>query len=359
MHLLLFNPVKDLITDNPDADSTWDLTAMFEPMAPFLGVATTLMGGAIMIFAGVLLIKKLMNDQRNQDSWAKIIMLIIIGGMVSLIPMLILNPGDAEKKKINETQPTATPPPATHTPAPTPDPIVLPEIHNLSFLWIIPVVLITITLLYLLVRRVNSDRLTGAVAKAELAEQKALRAKIAENITRRWEAVITRHQRLTRRYLESETDWDMLFSYPALQDVSVPETSAMIHAMLTANDSDPSQPDSLTEVSDLSDYSYVRAVNNFDTAWQRALENATKIGQSGIPRQERKTIKQIRTLLNLAENAGATPAERELAYSRAQLLIKTLTSITVPAKVMAAIESSQRLAIEAGPTASSDSAIAL
>lgn len=39
-----------------------------------------LLGTVAVIYGGYLLIKKLMAGQQNQDSWVKIVMLIIIGG---------------------------------------------------------------------------------------------------------------------------------------------------------------------------------------------------------------------------------------------------------------------------------------
>lgn len=366
-------PVTALITtlgqEPSSSDSeVWDITSFMSAFSSTLTdvanlipmpllLLMTLAGLASLTWGGVRMLTKIMNGGVSTISWGQVIMPIVMGGVTTTMSFILQSNKGKMVGNNTVTPPTATPSPVPTSPGTVPDPIVLPEIQNLGFLWLIPVVLITLGVLYVLVRKINHDRAAGAEARMEKARQLLLQEKIAQNIARRWDAVVANHQRLKKLYLESETDWDMLFSYPALQDVSVPETSALVHALMTADDCDPAQPDSLTEVSDLSDYSYVRAVNKLATAWKRALENAQKIGQSGIPREERKTIKQIRNLLNLAENSGATPSERELAYSRAQLLMKTLTSVTVPPALMIAIESGQRLAIEAAPAAKSSAIV--
>lgn len=62
----------------------WDLQSFFEnanSTAQTMGGAfLTLMGSIAVIYGGFLLIRKLMSGQQNQDSWVKIVLLIIIGG---------------------------------------------------------------------------------------------------------------------------------------------------------------------------------------------------------------------------------------------------------------------------------------
>lgn len=64
----------------------WDLQSFLEnsqSYAAILGNAFLLLLGTVaIIYGGYLLIKKLMAGQQNQDSWVKIVLLIIIGGML-------------------------------------------------------------------------------------------------------------------------------------------------------------------------------------------------------------------------------------------------------------------------------------
>lgn len=220
------------------------------------------------------------------------------------------------------------------------NPIVLPEVQNLEFLWLLPLALATLAGMYLLTRKIRIDRAAHKTASAE-------KARIEERVAGRWNGVKELHQLYVQKYMDAETDWDMLFSYPALQDSSVPQTAAMVRAMVKAGQIDDTQPSTLTEDSDLSQHSYSQAVNAFADAWHEAYEHAKKVGQTGITNEERKIIALIRQLLSLAENSAAAPNERSMAYIRAQKLIKTLQNVTIPASALLQIEQHQRLMLEA------------
>lgn len=191
-----------------------------------------------------------------------------------------------------------------------------------------------ITLVVVLVRR--AARALRA-SRARATAQKASRERMAAA----WGRIRSQHDRLLRNITHAETDWDALFSTPALTDPAVPETYAMLRAMQAAGtlrDTSGTLPAGLTPDTDLTTLPYPRAVQAFALAWEVALRNAQHIGQNGIPAGERKTIRQIRTLLDLAENSAASPTERTLAYQRAHALIQTLESVHLPPRAIAHLD---------------------
>lgn len=66
----------------------WDLASALTNATSYAklvgGGFLTLMGVVGIIYGGFLLIKKLMAGQQNQDSWVKIVLLIIVGGALSV-----------------------------------------------------------------------------------------------------------------------------------------------------------------------------------------------------------------------------------------------------------------------------------
>lgn len=70
------------------AGGGWDLTSFLTNAGEYVRVAggalLILMGLAALVWGGVLLLKKLMSGQQNQDSWIKIIGLVIVGGAIAV-----------------------------------------------------------------------------------------------------------------------------------------------------------------------------------------------------------------------------------------------------------------------------------
>lgn len=68
--------------------AAWDLVSALENAGEYVknggGALLVMMGLAALVWGGVLLLKKLMSGQQNQDSWVKIIMLMIIGGAIAV-----------------------------------------------------------------------------------------------------------------------------------------------------------------------------------------------------------------------------------------------------------------------------------
>ncbi|AUG29464.1 hypothetical protein CXR34_08295 [Microbacterium hominis] len=164
-----------------------------------------------------------------------------------------------------------------------------------------------------------------------------------------WQLFVDRHNELLRKIVHAETDWDTLFFTPAINDPSVPETLRMLQAMRIASnlrDTAGILPADLPIEADVTTLPYPQAVEAFDLAWDVAERNARRIGQAATPPRERKMISEIRTLLNIAENAAASATERALAYRKAQLLIGELTTIHVPKTALAQLEARVAPALE-------------
>lgn len=232
--------------------------------------------------------------------------------------------------------PSVTPTPSTTpTPPVESDPIVLPRVENLETLWLIPLGLLVLAA-FVAAIWVGRRELTK-----RRAEQQRL-AKVRAGAEGRWAKLKERHRALEAKVLHAETDWDMLFSYPALTDVSVPTTAAMFRAMNAATAAEVSMPDVNLERATTAWHPYAQAVDDFALAWEAASLHAKKLGQAGIPKEERKKVAEIRTLLAMAENSGSSDLERRHAYARAQRLMDELTSYHLPAKALAQVEAASR-----------------
>lgn len=253
------------------------------------------------------------------------------------------------------TTPVATPtptattdpsPPSTSTPAPVetaPPPSSEPA--DLTVLFIALAVIAGLICLVVLARVITTVIRRSRTARAEAKEAR-------DRITQAWQGFHDHHNELLRKILHAETDWDALFFTPALSDPNVPQTHAMLRAMRVANtlrDTSGLLPRSITPDTDVTRLPYARSVNDFALAWDTAERHARQVGQKGIPLPERKTLKEIRTLLDIAENSAASPTERTLAYRRAQSLLEGLESVHIPAKVLAQLEEQQRLMLTAQP----------
>lgn len=87
--------------------AAWDLVSFLENAGEYVktggGALLILMGLAALVWGGVLLLKKLMGGQQNQDSWIKIIGLMIIGGAIAVGGFsLIFTIGSGGKKTIED-----------------------------------------------------------------------------------------------------------------------------------------------------------------------------------------------------------------------------------------------------------------
>lgn len=323
----------------PDPDIA-ELSGMLSSFVPLLQ-GIMLIAGLVAVIIGIF---RLSSDY-GQGGWSFILFGLLSAGLSFVFPWIFR----AISGETNESpKPTSEPSPQpTGTSEPTRAPDTVPEPVDLTWLWItlgiILATILTVLLVWLIIHLSTRAR-RGLRAAREQAE--ALRA-LQESRAATWQSYHDRHNELLRKILHAETDWDTLFFMPALSDSSVPQTLAMLRAMRTANtlrDTAGKMPTNLDD-DDLTKIPFPRAVEDFALAWEAAERHARKVGQKNVPLAERRLIKQIRTLLDMAENSAASETERNLAYKRAQALIGDLDSIHIPAKAMEQLEERKLLAL--------------
>ena len=251
----------------------------------------------------------------------------ILGLVLSSVHALA---GDAPTVEPGDPSPTPPPVPV----AASKDPIVLPEIQNLGTLWtvagfILAAVIIG-AIIFTMLRAIRKDRRAQELEAAE-----------RERIRKRWqEQVEDVHNALRAKMVAAETDWDMLFTYPALSDTSYRATRNLHQAARAAELAATDMPADFDERTPLDSLPYMQAITALDKAWGVALKNAKKVGLRKVSDEERRTIGRIRTLLTIAEGAGASAADRDTAYAQIQKLVGKL-----PQRATLALEKRTQLAL--------------
>lgn len=101
MYLMTATPVPSLPT------AAWDVVSFLQNAATYAktggGALLILLGIVALVWGGVLVLKKLMAGQQNQDSWMKIIGLIIIGGAIAVGGFaMVFTIGSGGKKTIDD-----------------------------------------------------------------------------------------------------------------------------------------------------------------------------------------------------------------------------------------------------------------
>lgn len=324
----------------PDPDLA-ELSGMLSSIMPMIQ-GIMLITGLVAVIIGVF---RLSSDY-GEGGWSFIVFGVISAGLSFAFPWIF---GVVSGEVGESPKPTSEPSPQpTGTNEPTRAPDTVQEPADLTWLWItfaVIVAAILAVLLVWLIIHLSTRARRGIRAAREQAE--ALRA-LQESRAATWQSYHDRHNELLRKILHAETDWDTLFFMPALSDSSVPQTLTMLRAMRTANtlrDTAGKMPPNLDDGDDLTKLPFPRAVEDFALAWEAAERHARKVGQKNVPLAERRLIKQIRTLLDMAENSAASETERNLAYKRAQALIGDLESIHIPAKAMEQLEERKLLAL--------------
>ena len=148
------------------------------------------------------------------------------------------------------------------------------------------------------------------------------------------ELLMSAHDAVSRRWLDYELDVGKLIDFPLMTDVREPLTVAFLRAKREADGLRPSSAKDLTSASRLE--AYRAAVNSFEVAFAVAEREARRIRDTNFTGPERERLATARKLLRLAENAAATPAERQSAYKRARRELDGL--IVLPDATVAALE---------------------
>lgn len=316
--------------------------AVGQLMSGFVAWVTIAIGLFTLIVGGVMLSVSIARGETPR--WGFMILGVVMTGGGFGLRLLL-----AGEEQAPPDGPTLSPSP-TSTPTPTPSLAAPREPADLTWLLVaggvVALLLLAALFIWVVIIVTTRTRRSLRSSREEAAAKRAARDRVANA----WQSFHNQHDELLRKILHAETDWDALFFTPALTDPNVPTTYAMLRAMRDANtlrDVSPAPLDADPTV-DLTQLPYPAAVARFATAWDAAEHYARKVGQKNIPHAERKIIRQIRTLLDIAENTAASQTERDLAYRRVQGLLEQIQSIQIPEKAFARLEQQQRLMITTG-----------
>lgn len=159
------------------------------------------------------------------------------------------------------------------------------------------------------------------------------------------ESAKARHDEVLAAYAPYEMDPVTALTYPAISDVSVPETADFFEALADATALRPDDP----RVADSVLERYRDAVRRLTQAWRVAERNARQVGTDLLADDDARRLRQATKLLGHAEGA-ANAAERATYLRGARELIERLIqrgALTAPPRVIEAIENSTALALEA------------
>lgn len=283
---------------------------------------------------------------------------IAVAGQMFVLPGLKPDSSSSAEEQTPSASPEPTPSPTpepsptpTTEPAPSPTPTETGEAGG-SATTIDPLTVLAIagSLVAILLIVGLVCFLVDRAVKAREARQE--RRKIASSIGERWVGITARAESVMAKVAEAETDWDMLFTLPALTQVSYPPTAELHRALAEVRDLDAAPP---TDAAGEKDHPYPEAVRKLELAWEKALQNARRVGQTEIPEDERRTIEEIQRLLALATGPGSSVSERSVAYDRVRRLLPTLRHVSVPERTLGQLEEARRGLLVAGRRATASS----
>ncbi|GAA1987983.1 hypothetical protein GCM10009718_26910 [Isoptericola halotolerans] len=168
-------------------------------------------------------------------------------------------------------------------------------------------------------------------------------AEAEEALSSEIERTVAEHDRTDRRWLDYELDAVKTLEYPVITDMREQVTVDFHRARREA---EGLRPDDLDELRDRRRLDrYRAAVREYQLTFDIAEREAKRRLASDFTPEERHALDRAKKLLALADDAGASHAERQAAYRRAT---KELEGILVlPDAATEAIE--QRIAGELGP----------
>jgi Protein of unknown function (DUF2786) len=147
--------------------------------------------------------------------------------------------------------------------------------------------------------------------------------------------VLERHDRTDARWLDYEIDIAKLLDFPMLTDMRDPLTMSFHRARSRADLLRPETVDDIVGDRD-AQLEYRDAVHEYVAAFDIAEAEAIRRRRSDFSAEAQERLERAQHLLRLASDDGATPHERQNAYSRAQKELDGL--IVLPATTRASIE---------------------
>jgi hypothetical protein len=172
-------------------------------------------------------------------------------------------------------------------------------------------------------------------AKIAVAEA-AGRSRAGEvNHRRELKKVIEAHGQVDARWLEYEIDIAKLLDFPMMTDMRSPLTIDFHKARRRADLLRPDNADDLAGDRE-AQIEYRDAVHDYVTAFDVAEAEAIRLRRSTFSEADQQRIARAKNLLELAEDEGATPQERQNAYTRARAELDGI--LALPAVTRASIE---------------------
>jgi hypothetical protein len=192
-------------------------------------------------------------------------------------------------------------------------------------------------------RRLERYRLKQQ-AKVAIAEATGRRRANNDGDQRAIAKLLAEHSRTDERWLDYEVDIAKLLDFPLRTDMRDPLTVAFHRAKREADLLRPERADDLID-DRAAQVDYRNAVHEYVSAFDVAEAEAIRRRRSGFSDDEQQRLARAQHLLRLAQDAAASPQERQSAYARASKELDGL--IVLPAPVRASIESRIAAAIEA------------
>lgn len=183
-------------------------------------------------------------------------------------------------------------------------------------------------------RRMERYRLKQQ-AKIAAAEAAGRANGTKEAHRRELKRITAQHNRTDERWLSYETDVAKLLDFPMMTDMRDPLTVAFHKARQRADLLRPERPGDILEDRD-AQLDYRDAVSDYVTAFDIAEAEAIRRRRSDFSADDQERLSRAQRLLQLAEDAAATPQERQSAYARARRELDGL--IVLPPVTRAAIE---------------------
>lgn len=140
-------------------------------------------------------------------------------------------------------------------------------------------------------------------------------AEAEESLTSEIERTVAEHDRTNARWLEYELDAVKTLEFPVITDMREQVTVDFHRAR---RDADGLRPDDTDELRDRRRLDrYRAAVREYQLTFDIAEREAKRRRASDFTTEERRALDRAKKLLALADDAGATHAERQSAYRRA------------------------------------------
>jgi hypothetical protein len=140
-------------------------------------------------------------------------------------------------------------------------------------------------------------------------------AEADEALTSEIDRTIAEHEQTDRRWLDYELDAVKTLEYPVITDMREQVTVDFHRARRQADGLRPEDPEELRDRRRLDRYR--EAVREYQLTFDIAEREAKRRRASDFTGEERRALDRAKKLLALADDAGATHAERQTAYRRA------------------------------------------